>query len=162
MGVELVEDAFAIGRREQLVVALWRGEPTSDRLERSYAAVVRAIERAGRAVAFVKIIEAGAPAPDPSQLPWLARELDDLRERVVATAIVLEERGAQIEALVDAASTVHSMTRPQRRPLKILSDTDEAIVWLLRRLDVAPTRASRGDVLAWIETLRSSMPDSTC
>lgn len=144
-----------VGRRERIVAAIWRGEPTRERLERSFDVTARAMERAGHGVGLVVIVEPGSPPPEPDSLPWVAGVLDEL-DSLAAIAVVLEER---TDLLVDTAASIHSMTRPSRQPLKVLADADEAVVWLLRRLDPTPSASSRIAVRAWIESLRAALPE---
>ncbi|UJR84034.1 Hypothetical protein I5071_61050 [Sandaracinus amylolyticus] len=153
--VEHSEAAFVVGSRERIVAAIWRGEPTYERLQRSFEVTARAMERAGPGVGFVVIVEPGSPPPDAASLPWVAGVLDRLVP-LAAIAVVLEER---TDVLVDAAAEIHSMTRPRRQPLKVLADADEAVVWLLRRLEPENPSSGRADVRAWIETLRAALPE---
>lgn len=126
------ESAFACGRCGELVVLVWRGAPTRESSDRSVVAVTRAAEAAGRRIGLMSVIEAGSPPPPLAIFPSIARSFDAL-PALVATAAVLEDRGELAGRLLDAMSTVISLTR-RKHALKACIDTDEAATWMAARL----------------------------
>lgn len=151
--VEHAEEAFGCGGLGPIVVVVWRGGPTAERMERCYAAFERAARRTSGPVGMLSVVEAGAPPPPLTLLPAIAREFDR-QTRMKATVLVLEDRGPMAIGLFEAASTLASLWK-LRRPTKICVDSREAITWLAQRVEGTPERDA---VLALVERVRAALP----
>jgi hypothetical protein len=150
------EEAFACGRCEDLVVIVWRGVPTPERVQRSLDALAIAGAQAGGRMGFISVIEAGSPPPSLALLPSIARSFDALGS-LVATAGVLEDRGALASRVLDAMSTIMLLAL-RKHPAKVTTDADEAATWMSARLGRPPADAFREHARRLVEHVRSTLP----
>lgn len=150
------EEAFACGRSGGLVVLVWRGVPTSERVHRSFDAVALAAQAAGGRIGMMAVIEAGSPPPALSLFPSIARSFDDLGAHV-ATAGVLEDRSALAARVLDAMTTVMLLGR-RKHPVKVCTDADEAATWMSARLGAATAEAFRCDARELVARVRATLP----
>lgn len=146
---------MALGTCGPVVVMIWRGVPTVDRL-RAGTDLVRAHASAcGTAVAVLSIVEQGSPLPGHVERRALASDMREVASSIVACAFVAEGAGPWAKLAIDVVSAVDGFRG--RTKEKVTVGTDEAAAWLVVRLlgsgvADAPTR---DELLAAVAAIRA-------
>lgn len=125
------DPGLAIAEHDRVVIMVWRGSPSTERIERAIDALGAVTERVRERVSLLAVIEERSPPPRLEDFPRVVRGFDAHRERMLATVGVFEERVAT-SAILDAASLIRAL---QRRPMptKFCADPREAATWLASR-----------------------------
>ncbi len=104
------DDAFAIGTCGGVVVMVWRGEATLERL-RAASGLVRMHAAAGRKVAIVSVLEDDSSEPTPEDQSDLARDMRRLAPSIVAAAFVLEGGGEAARRKLEVGFVIDPLRR---------------------------------------------------
>lgn len=125
--LDRADEAFALGTYANVVVMVWRGDATVERLRAAAALVERHAAAIGAAVGVVSVIEEGAPPPDAAGTEQVASDQRRLASCMWSLATVLE--GAEVEYVLDAGFAIDEA---RRGPLKQrhCADVREAAAWL--------------------------------
>jgi hypothetical protein len=125
------DDSLAIAEQDRVVIMVWRGSPSADRIERATDGFAAITSRMRENVSLIAVIEERSPPPRIEDLSLVVRGFDAYRERMLATVGVFEDRVAT-STILDAASVIRAL---QRRPLptKFCADRREAATWLASR-----------------------------
>lgn len=158
-GIVYSDEACAMGTVGNVVVMVWRGEPTDARLAKGFDVLVPHAARCGTKVGVVTVIEEGAPPPALSQrIPFL-RELASRSDVLAALVMVLEEgrsgwRSTVLEVATSMAGTLKLI------PVKLCVGTKEASTWIVARAgEVSADAPSREELREAIELVRAAIRD---
>ncbi|AKF03478.1 hypothetical protein [Sandaracinus amylolyticus] len=151
---ELIEadESVAFGACGRVVIMVWTGVATRERLERSAEIVVAHAARGGP-IGIISVVEHGAPIPAPESIEIAVDRIVAAAPELAGSAFVIEGGGDWAMAVLDVASTAH---RRHHDVLvrKYCHDTREASAWLTARCGGAPTRAELVDA---IEIVRAAL-----
>lgn len=125
------DDGLTIAEQDRVVIMVWRGSPSADRIERATDGLAAVIARTRQKVSLLAVIEERSPPPRLEDLSLVVRGFDAHREHMLSTVGVFEDRLAT-SAILDAASLIRTL---QRRPMptKFCADRREAVTWLASR-----------------------------
>ncbi|UJR84059.1 hypothetical protein [Sandaracinus amylolyticus] len=151
---ELIEsdESVSFGTCGPIVVMVWTGIATRERLERAAELVVMHAARGGP-VGILSVVEHGAPIPPPEVVALATDRILAGAPELAGSAFVIEGGGEWAMSALDVASTAH---RRHHDVLvrKYCHDTREASAWLTARCGGAPTRA---ELIAAVELVRAAL-----
>ena len=137
---------FETSVRENTVVAIWMGEPTAERLS-AMVEQLRAVWRQYQnGVYLLNVITKDTGIPDGDTRRTIAAQFESMRDRLKASAIVLEKSGVDGTLSRTILSTLVTISR---RPfeMKIFSSREAAAAWLTTR-GAAPTQVLTTEMAA--------------
>ncbi len=148
------DDAVACGALAGLLIVVWRGGPTAERLARVVAECDTLTATYAGDLALVAVIEDGSPTPSLQEAAAVARAFD-AHPRITSTVAVLEGRDPWLATTLDLAARMAAM-RKRATQTKLCTDAREAATWLERRHTHGRTSAEfRDRLLASIELVRA-------
>ena len=152
---ELIEadESVAFGTCGCVVIMVWTGAATRERLERAAEIVVTHAARGG-AVGVISVVEHGAPIPPPEVIELATDRILAGVPDLAGSAFVIEGGGEWAMAALDVASAAHRR-RDDVLVRKYCHDTREASAWLTSRCGGSPTRA---ELIAAVELVRGALP----
>jgi pantoate kinase len=119
---------LAIAEHGRVVIMVWRGVPTAERIERATTALGAIAARLGGRVSLLAVIEERSPPPEVEHFHLAVRGFDEHRDALLATVGVLEDRTA-MSVVLEAASIIRALQR-RPTPTKFCADAREAATWL--------------------------------
>ncbi len=143
------DEGLAIVEQERVVIMVWRGSPSAERIGRATDCLGAVIARVGEKVSLLAVIEESSPPPRLEDFALVARGFDAHRDRMLATVGVFEARVAT-SAILDAASLIRTLQR-EPMPTKFCADPREAATWLASR------HPHDGDVGGFCDRLRAAI-----
>jgi hypothetical protein len=117
---------------ENTLVAYWVGEPTAERLEAMVEQLRGVWRKHQTGVYLLNVITENTGIPDSATRRAIAGQFESMRNRLRASAIVLEKDG--IDGTMSRA-ILSTLVTISRRPfdMKVFSTRDEAASWLARQ-----------------------------
>ncbi len=127
-----------VGTFGRCVISIWRGEPAKDMAVTLGEVLIETAERHPAGIAYLDVIEAGAPTPSAEVRRIGVENVRRLGDRLIGMATVIE--GNELHtALVRAVLTGMILLMPRMQPVKICRNPNEAAAWLRNKL--APSDA---------------------
>lgn len=124
-----LDEAHATSNVRDTLVAIWRGEPTPERLG-ALADQLRAVaQRSSGRVYLYNVITPETRVPSPAARSALQSHFISMRGQLIAAAIVLEKTGAQGALSRAILKTLLTITR-QPFPMRVFSVRKDALAWL--------------------------------
>ena len=146
--------AFACATVPQVVVALWRRQPTRETILRAQEVITRLAARVGSPWAYLAIIEPTSPPPPLGVIAEIEAYLSAHHELTAAVG-VFEGRPPWLTTGLDLALSIATPPAVRRvRRGKVCVDLDEAIAWLAHRFDPGACAQIR----PLVADLRASLP----
>lgn len=124
-----LDDAHATGTVQDVVVAIWRGDPNADRISGLGETLRTAARRNADRAYLYNIITHDTPIPNAEAREALQRQFASMRGKMTAAAIVLEKLGAEGALSRAILTTVVTVTR-QPFPMRIFARRRDALIWL--------------------------------
>ncbi|MCZ7682981.1 MAG: hypothetical protein M5U28_30915 [Sandaracinaceae bacterium] len=154
--IEQADEAFSLGTYGSVVLMVWRGPATRERLRAASALVRRSIDLHG-STAVISVIERGAPTPAPEDRHELARDMRALAPSIVGAGFVLEGGGEHTSRVMKVAMMIDGL-RAAPLTRKYCVDPAEAATWIAARCRGAMEPApSRDELLAGIAEVRAAV-----
>jgi hypothetical protein len=124
-----LDDAHATSVVQDVVVAIWRGEPSSERINGLGETLrVAALRNADR-IYLYNIITNDTAIPNAEAREALHTQFASMRGKLIAAAIALEKVGAEGMLSRAILTTLVTVTR-QPFPMRIFSRRRDALIWL--------------------------------
>lgn len=124
-----LDDAHASSAVQDVVVAIWRGDPSAERVNGLGETLRTAARRSADRVYLYNIITNDTPLPNAEARAALQTQFASMRGQLVAAAIVLEKIGAEGALSRAILTTVVTVSR-QPFPMRIFSRRRDALIWL--------------------------------
>lgn len=151
------DEAFALGTCGGVVVMVWRGEATLERLRAASGLVRTHAEASGGKVAVVSVLEDDAPEPGDEEKRDLARDMRRLAPAIVASAFVLEGGGESSQRKLDVGMMIDALRRRFLKQ-KYCYGTKEGCSWLLMQSrGVLREVPERDELVEAIERVRAQI-----
>lgn len=151
------DEAFALGTCGSVVLMVWRGEATMERLRAASGLVRTHAGASGGRVAVISVLEDDAPEPGEEEKRDLARDMRSLARAIVASAFVLEGGGESSQRKLAVAMVIDALRRVFLKQ-KYCYGTREAVSWTLMQSRGAVKEApSREELLEAIERVRGAI-----
>lgn len=147
------DSAFALGTHGCVVVMVWRGDATMERLNAGTALIATHAVEVGTSVGVVSVIEAGAPPPDAEGIERVAADQRELASIMWGFAVVMED--PEPAYVMDAG---YAMDDVRGVPLKLrhCADAREATAWLVSQCPPSaqepPTREGLLEAIAQVRS----------
>lgn len=159
MKIEAADSAHGLATSGCLVIMLWRGPATRERLSAASMLVRDHAARTGANVGVLSIIEAGAPQPGEAERRELSPDMRALAPSMAAAAFVLEGGGPEAEQTLRVALQIDEL-RGAPMVQKYCFDAREATAWIVARCsDAGLDTPSRAELLDAIEALRAALSE---
>jgi hypothetical protein len=124
-----LDEAHATSAVQDVVVAIWRGEPNAERITGLGETLRLAARRNADRVYLYNIITNDTPIPNAAAREALQAQFASMRGQLLGAALVLEKLGAEGMLSRAILTTVFTVTR-QPFPMRLFSRRRDALVWL--------------------------------
>lgn len=126
------DDGHATEAIQDVVVAVWRGDASAERINGLADTLRVAAQRNAERIYLYNIITHDTPIPNAAAREALQIQFASMRGRLMGAAIVLEKVGAEGALSRAILTTVVTVTR-QPFPMRIFSRRRDALVWLKKQ-----------------------------
>lgn len=123
------DNHFETGIEQNTLVAYWVGQPTVERLETMVDQLSSLWRRNQPGVYLFNVITADTGIPDTETRRTIAKQFESMRNRLIASAIVLEKSGVDGTMSRAIISTLLTITR-NPFAMKVFGTRDAAAKWL--------------------------------
>jgi hypothetical protein len=125
----VVDEAYAMTGVQDTLVAIWRGDPSPDRVD-ALAAQMRVIAKRNNSRVFLyNVITHSTPVPSAGSRATLQKHFSGMRGTLMGAAMVLEKTGLEGALSRTVLNTLGTIAR-QPFPMRIFAVRRDAAVWL--------------------------------
>jgi hypothetical protein len=128
----LYDEGYAFEALEDTLVTVWTGDPLPKRLTHMVARMNELHDQRAKGVFLFAVIRPSAGLPNPESRNLMQRQFQQMRNRLLACAVVLEKTGLEGALSRTMLSTLSTLTR-QPFPLKTFAERAIAAQWLGER-----------------------------
>jgi hypothetical protein len=153
--IHAAHEGWALGELGQILIVVWRGQPTEPALVLVNDRVWDLTQRRPSDCAFITIIERNSPAP-PAPLRKLAMTGLTRPGKALSCKVAVIEGHELRNALTRAVLTGMVMLRPQAQPTKFFKDTHEMSLWIKGQLRDANDLDH--EIVRAVEVVRNAIP----